>query len=325
MKLLFCINLLFIGAVLFAIPNMTRREILFAVPVPTDFRNSPAGRRAIFLFRAIVGAAVILGVAALLLSPLRWYGATAVIAPLLTILTSGLAFYWQNRRLAPLAVQYRRPREAALSSAPEHLPPFTWFAGGPFFVLAAAALWLAQHWDRIPARFPVHFDALGQPDRWADRTTKGVFGMLLFGAELCAWFLIMALAGWFGSRRSPFRSVMLGGIIAVEWSLALFFALGALQAPLGIPGWVPVVTLLASMVLTVIVIVNKASDPRDAMDPTPNDCWKAGIFYYNPNDAALFVEKRDGFGYTFNFANRTSWALLLALALVIASVPFVAA
>jgi uncharacterized membrane protein len=39
----------------------------------------------------------------------------------------------------------------------------------------------------------------------------------------------------------------------------------------------------------------------------------------------LFVEKRDGLGYTLNFANRGSWMLLLGLALVIASVPFVTA
>jgi len=37
------------------------------------------------------------------------------------------------------------------------------------------------------------------------------------------------------------------------------------------------------------------------------------------------IEKRDGLGYTFNFANRRSWVLLLGLTLVIASAPFVLA
>ena len=36
-----------------------------------------------------------------------------------------------------------------------------------------------------------------------------------------------------------------------------------------------------------------------------------------------FVEKRKGLGYTFNFANRWSWVLLLGPALMIASAPFV--
>lgn len=47
------------------------------------------------------------------------------------------------------------------------------------------------------------------------------------------------------------------------------------------------------------------------------------MIYFNPNDAVLFVEKRDGVGYTFNFANRWSWVLLASLAFVIASAFFI--
>jgi uncharacterized membrane protein len=40
-----------------------------------------------------------------------------------------------------------------------------------------------------------------------------------------------------------------------------------------------------------------------------------GAFYYNPNDPALMVEKRVGYGWTFNFAHKLSW-IILALLLV---------
>jgi uncharacterized membrane protein len=59
------------------------------------------------------------------------------------------------------------------------------------------------------------------------------------------------------------------------------------------------------------------AEPGYALDPTPNGCWKAGMIYYNPNDLALFVEKRAGLGYTFNFGNRWSWVLALGLVLVV--------
>lgn len=72
-----------------------------------------------------------------------------------------------------------------------------------------------------------------------------------------------------------------------------------------------------------VVMVNKLNEPGEPMDPTPNECWKAGIFYYNPNDVALVVDKREGLGWTFNFANHWSWALLPGLALVIASARFI--
>ena len=57
-------------------------------------------------------------------------------------------------------------------------------------------------------------------------------------------------------------------------------------------------------------------------DSTPDRCWKAGIFYVNREHPALFVEKRFGIGYTLNFGNRWSWAVL-ALICVLALAPIV--
>jgi uncharacterized membrane protein len=264
-------------------------------------------------------------VCALLLSPARLLNATATAVPFAILLAGAVSFYWQNRKLAPAAVQFIRPRETELTAAPEELPRFAWLAAGPFVVLGAAARFLYLNWSRIPARFPVHWGANGQPNRWVERTTKGVYGPLFFGAELCVWLLIMALAGWSGSRRSRSRSVMLGGVIAIEYLMGLLFALISVQALLGMPAWVIVLSPMAILIPLIIVMVNKMSEPSEPMDPTPNECWRGAIFYYNPNDAVLFVEKREGFGYTLNFANRWSWVLLLGLALVIASAPFVLA
>ncbi|MBZ5591656.1 MAG: DUF5808 domain-containing protein [Acidobacteriia bacterium] len=325
MRLVLCAVNVFMGALLFAIPNMARRELLFAVPVPPDLRESRAGRHAISMFRAVIAAAVLAGVCALLLTPPELLNAVATAVPVAILLAGGISFYRQNRKLAPAAVQFTRPREAELSAAPEELPRFAWLAAGPFVILAAAARFLYLNWERIPPRFPVHFETGGQPNRWAERTTKGVYGPLLFAAELCALFVAMALAGWFGSRRSRSRTVMLGGMIAIEYLMALLFALIAVQPLLGIPVWMIAVSPIAILIPLLIVMTKKMSEPSEPMDPTPNECWKGGIFYYNPNDAALFVEKREELGYTFNFANRWSWVLLLGLALVIASALFVLA
>jgi uncharacterized membrane protein len=325
MRLVLCTVYFFLGALLFALPNMTRREILFAVPVLPGFRQSRAARHAIRMFRLVIVAVVVAAASALLLFPPGLLNATAAAMPIAILLAGGIGFYWQNRTLAAAAVQFTGPRVAEMTIAPEYLPWFAWLAPGPLVILTAAATWLYLHWDRIPARFPVHFDAAGQANRWAMRTTKAVYGPLFFGAELCAWVLIMALAGWFGSRRSRSRPVMLGGAIAMEYLLGLVFALVAVQTPLGIPVWVIVLSPWVILIPLIIVMTHKMSEPWEPMDPTPNECWKADIFYYNHNDAALFVEKRDGLGYTLNFANPGSWVLFTSLALVIASAPFVIA
>jgi uncharacterized membrane protein len=323
MRLTLCAIYVFMGAVVFAIPNTTRRKLLFAVPVPPGFRESRAGRRAILMFRGTIAAFVLAGVSALLLSSAQLLSATATAVSIALVLAGCISFYWQNRKLAPAALHFTGPREMELTAAPEELPWFAWLAIGPFVILAAAARWLFVNWNRIPARFPVHFGEGGQPNGWAERTTKGVYGPLLFGAELCAWILMMALACWFGSRRLRSRPVMLGGMIAIQYFLGMLFVLIALQAPFGIPVWVMVLSPMAFLIPLLIVMTNKMGQLGEPMDPTPTECWRGGIFYYNPNDAALMVEKREGLGYAFNFANQWSWMLLLCLVLVIASARFV--
>lgn len=319
MRFFLCAICVFMGGLFFAIPNMTRRELLFAIPVPPGFRDGPVGRLAILMFRAIVAAVALAGISALLFSPNRFLDRTATVVPIAIVLAGGLGFYWQNRRMAPFAVQFALRHEVELTTLPERLPRFTWLAIVPFLVLTTAAAWLFFNWQRIPERFPMHFDATGQPNRWAERTIRGVYGPLVFGAGLCAWILITALASWFGSRRLRSRSVMLGSLIAVQCLLGILFALIALQPLLGIPVWVIALSPIAFLVPLLTIMTRKLSEPSEPMDPTPNECWKASIFYYNPNDAALVVEKRGGLGYSFNFANRWSWVLLIGLVFIIAS------
>lgn len=48
-------------------------------------------------------------------------------------------------------------------------------------------------------------------------------------------------------------------------------------------------------------------------DRTADEHWRWGLFYFNPNDPALLVEKRMGLGYTLNFGNPRAWLMLIAL------------
>lgn len=54
---------------------------------------------------------------------------------------------------------------------------------------------------------------------------------------------------------------------------------------------------------------------------TGDKCWKWGVFYVNREDSALLVRKRYGIGYTLNFGNLWSWAVL-ALIIVAIAIPF---
>jgi uncharacterized membrane protein len=322
LRLTIGVGYLFSGALLFALPILSRREYLFAVRVPEGFRRSSEARRAVREYRAVVVAAVSVGLCAHLAVPLRTLAWVAPIVSLVTLLIAGLAFYWQHRRLKPMTVLAVHAREAELTGQPERLPWFAWLGIGPLLLIAAAAVFLYLNWDSIPARFPVHYGAHGQPNRWATRSVKGVYGPLLYGAELSVFLAVMGLATWYGSRRSSIRRFVLGILVYSEYLLSTVFTMIVLQPVLRLSIWV--FALIPCFIIPmVIAIVKESNQPRDGPDPTPDDCWKGGLLYYNPNDAALCVEARTGFGVAFNFASPWVWGLLAALILLVASAFFV--
>ena len=81
----------------------------------------------------------------------------------------------------------------------------------------------------------------------------------------------------------------------------------------------PSVWIILAPVLLLGVLAVLVSIFAGTQKPPPENGWK-GIFYYNPNDPALFVPKRYGIGYTLNFGNPWSW-VVLALILAMVALP----
>lgn len=72
--------------------------------------------------------------------------------------------------------------------------------------------------------------------------------------------------------------------------------------------WIALVVVFVALVLRILL--------RSKAPVTAGGWW--GPFYINPADPALFVPKRWGWGrwrlgYTLNFGNRWSWAVLAAM------------
>lgn len=325
-------NHLFIGVSVFfqffaalailAVPYLAHRDLLFGVPVPQGFRSTETGRKALRRYRLWVTIPAAAGILGVLLLPNALVSAGAI---LLTTATGIATFVSINRDLKPFGIQPSMIRQIQLGP-PERLPWFASLGIFPLLFLAGVAVYLNAHWDRIPLRFPVHFDITGTPDRWAERTPGHVYGILIFGGELALFLFGMALAGWCGSRRGdPIRRPVVLVLLAAETVIAFLTGLIPLQTASGfhIPfqvmlfGWIPL------LIPPLVYAYRESIKPREPLDPTPNECWKGGMIYCNPNDAALFVQRRDGLGFTINFGNRWSWAMLGCLVFVLISGPLV--
>ena len=302
------LELVVMGAFMLLLPHFSPRRYCFGITVPPEFHATDAARAALRRYHWRVAVSIAVAALAVLYLAPRSPALAGAVAPLAPLLAGTVAFFRERGNLHDAI-------EAAPSSTPalsgeHHLPGWLAWALPPFAFPLAVALYLQAHWDQIPERFPIHWGASGQPNGWAHRTAGGVYGPLLFAAGLMLLMLLLGLAMYYGSRHSPQMLSVLKILIAVTYLLGLVFA-GVGLLPLRVVS--PTVFLVAVPVFVIALLVYSfqcATNPAMPAEATPDACWTLGSVYYNPRDPAIFVQKRIGFGYTFNFGHRLSWVIL---------------
>lgn len=257
--------------------------------------------------------------------------------PLAALLIQAAGYLWalvsSHSRTLPYAAAPSPVVEVDLSAPEEGLPGGPIVALLPLLSLAGLGIWVNLHWDRLPRTFPVHW-SLGGADRWVATTPANVFGFLALQAGVCLMLIGMAwgLLRW--SRRISTSGPRAGGERHFRRRLALLLILTEyfIPFPAGFAFFLTSTTAVNvwGLVLVMVIIVLSvailragqggartavASGATPVGDRTPDDCWKWGVFYVNPADPSILIEKRFGVGYTVNFGNPRSW-LVLALVLV---------
>ena len=332
-----------VGAVAWLAPGFPRGH-LFSVAVQPWLRSTPEGSHVLWSYRMKVTLHTLIAFV-WLISP---YAAAGSPAPWFVAMLAGLA--WQlggclfayqaaRRQVLPHGVDPAAVQEAEALRRRVELPGGWTLQAGPFAALAGAALYLRGRWAELPERFPIHWGFDGRPNGWANRSPAGVLGPLLIAAVVAG---SMALFGSLlrrdrhtrgaeaaGAAERRFRRAVLWSLLATEYLLVLVsiqvsllpLAAAAAGGTAGPPRIAPFVALILLFVITVTIVLARigraarleaARDRVVSQQPggSPESRWIAGIIYVNPDDPALFVQKRFGIGYTLNFAHPLSWLIL---------------
>jgi len=295
-----------VGATLFLLPYFSSRRFYFTITVAPGFPASEAGRSIMRGYHTQV--AVILAASALVVAAIPY--AALVASEVLLGLGGGAAFLYARSKVSRYSVAPETVREAGLSADEEHLPRWILWALPPFLFPAAAGLWLRAHWSEIPVRFPYHWNAHGEPNRWAIRSERAVYGPLLLCAAIILLILLISLAAFYGSRRSEQRLATIKLAVASMYCLSIVFVGVAVMPVVHVPIWLFVAPGVLFTIGAMAWQYKFLNAPSRGAEATPDACWHLGQIYYNPQDPALFVQNRLGLGYTANFGNRLSWVLL---------------
>ena len=151
-------------------------------------------------------------------------------------------------------------------------------------------------------------------DHYVSRSVLGASLPLLLGGGLCLLLLIMQYGIRHGAPRGGMRAPALKVVLAGEYFIALVCC-GVLAATVtaGRLLW-PVLALTFAGALLLLGLTVSLARGIEKPPPRNPGAWHAGFIYLDRDDPALFVPKRGGFGYTFNFGN--PFAVLLTVGLL---------
>lgn len=200
------------------------------------------------------------------------------------------------------------------------------FKSGPVIIWVIIIGFLLMHWQAIPDTYPVHQGRGGNADAWVHKSFLGIVWPLAIPLFLYVLALVTAqipkYVGTMDHRRDPFMEKAFELILfAVTYLASLLTGAIALSIPFHSVGgsikWLPLIITLAvfalfEFIMMIIYLVSTKEQPKESKGDSysgnrkDKSFWKWGQFYHNPDDPALWVEKRGGGGYTLNMAHRAS-------------------
>lgn len=228
-------------------------------------------------------------------------------------------------------------------------PSLAWNVVYVPIVLITLAIGLALY-PSAPDLVPTHFDFAGNVNQWTPKGPALIAFPLLFEAFMAMCFIF---SHWMTIRSKkdidparPAISAYAYGAFARAECILLLVGGSVLTAVLGIVMILMMTEILSMLVTIALIIVAtlilvgatiaipivygqsgsrlvKRLEENGDIIVDNDEHWKAGVFYWNKDDASLFLPKRFGVGWTMNWARPAAW--LIVGGFTLASIAFVAA
>ncbi|MFZ4453609.1 DUF1648 domain-containing protein [Salibacterium aidingense] len=222
-----------------------------------------------------------------------------------------------------------------------------WY-GIPFAIAILTTLLTALFYDRLPNVLPMKINFAGEVTNAVEKSYRTAFFLPIMQSYLILLFIfintVIAKSKQQLNAGAPEKSFQQLTLFRRRWSLFLLFTSILLTIMFSLMQWsyfyptnqhmVPIVSLLCSGIIIIAALVLSFStgqggsriqiegeEQGESVDREEDIHWKLGQIYFNPNDPALFLEKRFGVGWTINLARPTAWLLLIGIIATAAGIP----
>lgn len=328
-----------ITALMAARPWFSRKNVLFGVVFgSSEIRTHPETRKTVgrFVVFCIVLAAALASVFLLILN-IRSYTEEGiaqmfVASVFILVLIETIPYITANRSMKILKaaiVDENLVRDsitvelgAEQAKKPVHAAWFLLLLVPVAITIAVAAYYYPQMQDRIPT------------DAWANKSAGFIMTPVTGQIILAA---ILIVAGVFSRNATSsvkgnpgaapkypaFRRFLSYWIIGFGLVVETQFILGELEYAGIIANFYPwIIISIVLIVLSVLVLIIGYFRMVQRQEPTgkvydDDSKWALGMFYFNPSDPSIFVEKRSGIGQTLNFGRPAAWIVIAGIILFI--------
>jgi uncharacterized membrane protein len=207
-----------------------------------------------------------------------------------------------------------------------YVAPLGWaFLLLPLFLASAAVAWFG--YPAMPSQIPTHY-SFTAADAWSAKTPGMVWMPVMIEASLVVVFLLCILF----MRRAPasvrgnpqaapeafrYRKDMV--LLMVVWGNLVELTFLLIEAGFLLPVspvWFNVLSILDILMMApLFYLFFRLVRTKRPKGPILDDDakWALGMFYYDPSDPTLFVEKRSGIGYTLNYGRPGAWIFTFGL------------
>lgn len=356
-----CFLVVLVGALHWLMPSLTPPTVPFGVRIPAGRGDEQVivdqRRRFRIVTAALTGATLVVVVAT------AGHPVVLVVAVMVQA-AAGTALYLRARAAISAAkaredwfagLRQVTVADTGLRTAPE---PFAWpWLIAPVLVLVATVVAGIVAYPSMPGRLATHFGADGTPDRFATRSVGSAFGPVAVQAFatllMCGLaYLVLRLRARLdaedpdaSARHRRFVSVTSRALLFLAACVNATFLIAALQTwdlyrPHGAAALVAVAPALLGILVVVAATVRTGQEgsrlaiagtrtapaaPAGVVNRDDDRLYRWGLFYFNPDDPAVFAPKRFGVGWTVNLASRATWALVLGGVVVLAGLAWLSA
>lgn len=361
MNTLYYINLLMPYFILIVIgvitPFITRKTIVFGVHVPKDFLNDKEiqGIKTLYIINFLTVSLVFMILVVIRMKNINFAVGGIFIEVIIMFAMYMKAHYevyalkskreWSKgkKEIAVVDMDFRKEKIV--------VSPL-WFLLSIAIIILTVAVGINRY-PNMPSRIPIHFNLQGMPDSYASKTIVSVFSFsivqLIMTILMFVSYKMIELAKQQIDPSNPeiskeknlkFRRIWSGfvvfastliNVILMGTAFIVYRAIKDWQSKIAIFSILPgLIIAIAAIVVSVMtgqggerIKIDRENNKPSSVDRDDDKYWKGGLIYYNPDDPALFVEKRFGIGWTVNFARPSIWVGIIVLILIIVSISMI--